>query len=250
MDADWSYAAGLVKLSSFETELGGGTIRGDATVATQTKHSPFTADVTFDRVDVNQLMIEAGETPGEVTGMLKGSLDLSGNTGKRSSINGTGHLELVGGRMLNIEVLQMLGQGLQIPDLVELKLKTAEVDVRVVSGVTNVDRLVLQSQNLQIDAHGTIGSDGKLDLDARLTINGAVTKGLPDFIMTYFKQGSDPNAWYIDFAIGNTLSHPRTSLLDTILVHRIKGQLNDLLHTYYFGNKHVKPSAPAPETTP
>jgi type II secretion system protein N len=250
MSTNWSFTSGTAKLADFETEVGGGSIRGDATVATQAKHSPFTVDVTFDHVDANQLMIEAGETPGQLNGMLKGSLDLSGNSGKRSSINGSGHFELTGGRMLNIEVLQMLGQGLQIPDLVQLDLKTAVADFRVVSGVTNVDRLVLQSQNLRVDAHGTVGSDGKLNLDARLTINGPISEKLTPFIGNYFKVGDTSDSRYIDFAIGNTLSHPRTTLLDTILAHRIKDQMNDFLLNTFFGKKHSKQTAPAPETSP
>jgi type II secretion system protein N len=246
MRTDWSFQHGTLKLSSFQTAIGGGQIRGDAQVATQVKHSPFNTDVNFDGVNVNQLMIEAGKADVQVTGTLKGSLDLNGNSGKRSTINGSGRLELAGGRMQNIEMFQMLGQALQIPDLVELNLKTAEADARVVSGVVNVDKLVLQSENLQLTAHGTIDAEGKLALDARLTINGAISDRLPSFILTYFKPGDTGDSRYIDFVIGNTLTHPKTNLLDNILGHRINDQMTDLFKTI-FGKKH---KAPEPAATP
>ena len=249
MHTDWSFDLAALKLSSFETEIGGGQIRGDAQIATQAKHSPFNADVTFNGVNVDQLMFEAGQPAGQVTGTLKGWLDLSGNSGKRSSINGSGHLELAGGRMQDIELFQLLGQGLQIPDLVELNLKTAQVDVRVVSGVVNVDKLLLESQNLQLAAHGTIGQDSKLKLDARLTVDSAISNHLPSFILTYFKTDDTDNTRYIDFGIGNTLSHPKTNLLENILGHRIEGQMTDLFKNI-FGNKHQKQNAEPPAAPP
>jgi len=247
MQTDWSFTAGNLKLSSFQTGVGGGQIRGDAQVATQAKHSPFTVDVNFDGVNVDQLMTEAGQPAGEVTGTLKGWLNLSGNSGKTSSINGSGHLELTGGKMQDIELLQMLGQGLQIPDLVELNLKTAEVDARVVSGIVYVDKLVLQSQNLQVTAHGTVGSEGKLALNARLEVNGRIIERLPPFILTYFKPGDTADSRYIDFGIGNTLEHPKTNLLENILGHRIQSQMTDLIQSI-FSKKHAnpEPTGPAP----
>jgi type II secretion system protein N len=249
MQTDWSFESGTVKLSSFQTGVGGGVIRGDAQVQTQAKHSPFNADVKFDEVNVDQLMTEAGGPAGEVTGTLKGWLDINGNSGKTSSINGSGHLELGGGRMQNIEILQMLGQGLQIPDLVELNLKTAEVDARVTSGVVDIDKLVLQSQNLELTAHGTIEPGGKLGMDARLTINGVISERLPGFILTYFKPGDTADSRYIDFGIGNTLAHPKTNLLENILGSRIQSQMTDLIKSIFSKkpkNQVVEPEGPAP----
>ena len=249
MRTDWSFEIAALKLSSFRTVLGGGEIRGDAQVETQAKHSPFNVDVNFDGVNVDQLMIEAGQPAGQVTGKLKGWLDLNGNSGKRTSLNGSAHLELAGGRMLDIELFQMLGQGLQIPDLVELNLKTAAVDARVESGVVCVDKLVLESQNLQLTAHGTVGQEGKLKLDARLTIDSEISNRLPSFILTYFKTGATDNARYIDFGIGNTLTHPKTNLLENILGRRIEGQAIDLFKTI-FGRKHREPASDASPPPP
>jgi uncharacterized protein involved in outer membrane biogenesis len=248
METDWSFGGGMLKLTSFQTEVGGGQIRGDAQVATQTRRSPFSANVTFDGVDVNQLMVEAGQEDGQITGTLKGRIALTGNTGKSSSLNGTAHLELAGGTMRNIELLQMLGQGLQIPDLVEMNLKTAEADARVVNGVIKVDKLVLESQNLQLAANGAIDAGGKLGLKARLTIDGAISDRLPSFILGFFKADPAGNgAHYIDFTINNTLSNPKTDLLQNLLRDRMQDQMGGLLQSI-FGKKKpaVAPQQPEP----
>ncbi len=223
METGWSFQDGIVKLSSFQTSVGGGEIHGDAQVAAQAKHSPFVADVNFDGVNFGQLMTEAGQPAGEVTGTL-----------------------ITGGGMRNIEIFQMLGQGLQIPDLVELNLKTAELDARVVSGVVDVDKLLLQSQNLQVTAHGTVEAGGKLALDARLTIHGEIAQRLPSFILTYFKPGDTADSRYIDFGIGNTLSHPKTNLLENILGHRIRSQMTDLIKSIFGKKQQAEPPGPPP----
>jgi uncharacterized protein involved in outer membrane biogenesis len=237
MHTDWSFERGLVKLSNFQTTLGGGQINGNARVNTQSKHTPFTADVKFGGVDVSQLMTQAGGPGDEVTGTMNGWIDLYGNTGKMSTLTGSGHLALDGGQMQNVEILQILGQGLQIPDLVEMNLKTAEVDARVASGVINIDKLDLESQNLELTAHGTVGIDGKLAVQARLYINSTISERMPAFILASFQQGDTAGSHYVDFTVGNTLSHPKTDLLENILGRRIQSQMSDLMKSI-FGGKH------------
>jgi len=262
MRTQWSFGDGIVKLASFQTGVAGGEIHGDAQVDTTGKHSPFHVNVKFDSVDLDQLMTGAGvqhfevensptpledEERPELTGTLKGWLDLSGNTAKVNSLNGSWHLEMTGGQFKGIELLEMLGQGLQIPALSELKLDTAEVDARMAGGETDVDNLVLQAQNLKLTAYGTIADNGRLKLEARLTIYGEHVGQVPDFIMKSFKQGSTPDSKYIDFEIGNTLKHPKTRLLETLLGTRIQSQMSDLLKEILV-KKHVAPeqTGPAP----
>ena len=247
LTTNWSFGDGAVKLFTFQTSVAGGQIHGDAQVLTQAKHNPFNVDAKFDGVSVDRLMVEGGEPGGEVTGTLKGWLDLNGNSGKSSSLNGSGHLELAGGKMQNIEILQLLGRGLQIPDLVEMNLKTAEVDARVVKGVIYVDKLLLQSQNLQLTGTGSIEIAGRMALNARLTVNRMIIQRLPAFILTYFKPADAPDSRYIDFNIGNTLGHPKTDLMENILHHRVQDQVSDLMKLLLEKpRKPVEPEGPAP----
>ncbi len=153
--------------------------------------------------------------------------------------------------MQNIELFQLLGHGLQIPELVELNLKTATADARVTSGVINVDKLVLESDHLQLTAHGSVGGGGRLGLDARLTIDSDISNRIPPFLLDYFKSGGPDNSHYIDFAIGNTLSHPKTNLLESLLGERIEGQMTDLLKTILVKEKkHSSSPVPVPAMTP
>ncbi len=246
MKSDWSFEDGLMKLTSFQTTVGGGLIKGDAQVDTAAKHSPFVADAKFDGVNVDELLTDAGAPAGEVSGTMTGWLDLRGNSGKTSSLNGSGQISLVGGKMQGIGILQMLGRGLQIPDLVELNLRTGEFDWRMVNGVLFIDQLILQSQNLRVTANGTVGTDGKLKLDARLTVDAVVIERLPQFILDAFKVGANPSTRYIDFQVGNTLSHPKTRLLEELLGHRIQSQMSGLMQLIFSKQRKNTPEASGP----
>jgi hypothetical protein len=248
MQGDWSFAAGVVRLTSFRTTIGGGTISGMAQVETAAKHSPFQVDAKFDGVSVAELMTDAGAPAGEVSGTMGGWLDLRGNSGKTSSLNGSGQVYLAGGKMQGIGILQMLGRGLQIPDLVELNLSTGELDWRMVSGVVNIDDLILQSQNLRLTANGAIGTDGKLKLHARLTVDALLIERLPKFILDSFKVGATPSTRYIDFEVGNTISHPKTRLLEELMGHRIQSQMSGLMQLIFSKQRKNTPetSGPAP----
>jgi hypothetical protein len=117
----------------------------------------------------------------------------------------------------------------------------------VVNGVANVDSLVLKSDNLQLTAHGTVGMDQKLALQARLTVNQSIINRLPSLILPYFRAGETKDTMYIDFEIGNTLSNPKTHLIEKIQGLRINGQMMDMLNNI-FGKKHKKtaPVEPPP----
>ena len=221
---------------------------GDAQVAALAKHSPFNVDVKFDGLDVNRLMLEAGKPVDQLKGRLKGGLVLYGSPGHRSTFNGSGQLQLDGGQM-NIPIFQLLGHIMQIPELVELNLKTSVAEFRVNSGVINVDKLALDSENLQLDAHGSVGVDERLRLSARLTIDPAISKKLPPIILGFFKPGEAQDTYYRDFNVTNTLADPKTDLEQSILGGRIQNQMNDLINSF-FKKKHKQPPQPAQQPQP
>jgi hypothetical protein len=76
-----------------------------------------------------------------------------------------------------------------------------------------------------------------------------IIERLPAFILTCFKPGDTEDSRYIDFAIGNTLGHPKTNLIENIMGHRIQTQMTDLIQSI-FGKKHAndnaEPAGPPP----
>ena len=247
----FSFAAGDLSLNGLEAGLAGGTLHGDLKIRTTEKHSPFTADVRFDGVNLDTLLAEAGGVPGRATGTLAGWLDLYGESGKPETLSGSGRLTLAGGRLQH-EFFQLLGQALQIDELAMLNLKQAQLDYRVGDGAVWIDALSLLSTNLQLQAHGTVRlPDGKLQLDARLMVNGRISRQLPAFIDANFQPGSEPDQRFIDFAIGGTAGKPQTNLMERILGRKIEKEMGSLFQNI-FKPKKKKPKneSPAPSASP
>lgn len=252
----FSYTAGTLSLRGVEAALDGGTLRGDVQIHTAEKHSPFTVDASFNGVNLDALLAAAGGVPGRATGTLAGWADIYGESGRPETLGGSGQITLAGGRLQH-EFFQLLGQALQIDELAMLNLKQAQLDYRLAEGSLWIDRLSFQAANLQLEAHGAARlSDGKLRLDARLTINGRIARQLPGFIEANFQPAPEPDLRYIDFAVTGTLSRPQTNLMERILGRKIEKEMGSLFQNIFKTKKKKKDKreprepAPTPPATP
>lgn len=234
----FSFAAGDLSLRDLEAEAGGGTLRGGLELRTAEKNSPMTISTVFEGIDLSRLITDAGGMPGQAAGTVNGWIDLYGKAGKSEGMSGKGQLRVTGGQIRQYEFLQLLGQALQIDELGHLTLREAQADYRVVNGTVWVDRLFLESPNLQLQAHGTVKPDGKLKLNARLFINRRFSERLPSFILTSFQGGTDADPLrYIDFPISGTITKPQTNLMERILGRKIEREMTDIFQSIIGGTK-------------
>ncbi|MEA3188493.1 MAG: hypothetical protein QOD99_2323 [Chthoniobacter sp.] len=235
--APFRFVSGQLLLNDVSADLAGGTLGGGFALQTDEKRSPFTVDLKFTNVDLNQLLSEAGALSGQISGAATGWLDLYGHAGDPQSVGGSGYLTLVNGRMQQYELFQMLGQALQIPELTRLDLQQAQVGFRVGEGSVQVDEILMRSPNIKLTAHGDVRFDGALRLDARLTINQRISRQLPAFVETNFLPGEEPDTRYVDFAITGTVSKPRADLMDRILGRKIQKEVGALFQNIFGGKR-------------
>lgn len=240
----FSYADGVLRLRGLEAALGGGALHGDLEVRTAEKRSPFSTSTRFDGVNLDTLVAAAGNVPGRATGTLAGWLELSGESGRTDTLRGSGQITLAGGRLQH-EFFQLLGQALQIDELAMLNLKSAQLDLHVADGSVWIDLLSLQSANLQLLAHGTARlPNGKLQLDARLTVNGRLARQLPGFVEANFQPAAEPDQRFIDFTVGGTAAKPQTNLMERILGRKIEREMGSLFQNIFKPKrKKTKPAA-------
>ena len=76
-------------------------------------------------MDVNRLVVEGGGKPGQIAGTLSGRLDLHGITRGTDAMGGSGRIVLRNGHIHGNEILQIIGQVLQIEELARLELREA-----------------------------------------------------------------------------------------------------------------------------
>lgn len=239
LQTPFSYIAEELALPEMSATVAGGDVRGGFTLKTTEKDSPFTCDVKFDQVDLNQVVTEAGGLPGQAAGRLSGYLDLYGRIRDAKTCVGGGRIMLAEGQLKQYEFLKMLGQAMQIEELEQLNLRQAQVDFRIGEKKVWIDELKMASPNLSLTAHGTIRFDAKIDLEARLTINERITRQLPRFIAENFHPAEDPALRYVDFEVRGTVAKPKTNLMEQIVGRKIEQQFNDLFQNI-FGAKKKK----------
>ncbi|MDP9292653.1 MAG: type II secretion system protein GspN, partial [Verrucomicrobiota bacterium] len=228
----FSYSAESLSLSGLRADFASGTVAGNFSTQPQAEGAPFELQVTFSKTDINRIISEAGGPFGQATGLLDGSLALKGKTHDMRTARGTGHLSVANGWVRQYEIFQQIGQYLRIEELSELSLERADTDFHVADGRVVVDQLTLQSPNLNVLAKGKIRFDGKLDLDARLTINPKISHRLPDFIEKNFTRVENSDQRYVDFDITGTVQKPKTNLRERILGRKLREQVVDFLQGF------------------
>lgn len=254
VSSPFSVSGGFLSFPQLDARLAGGSVRGSGKVALTSGHPPFTLDLLFDGVDINQLLTALGEEHvGQRTeGTVNGCIDLYGSLGKKKSLAGTGQVRVRGGRMEQIPLLQLIGKVLSISELTNLELQQAQLDLRAAEGKLHVDSLVLESPNLSIAATGTSSFDGKLDLAARLFINPKIGRQLPNSVESNFQPVPGSDRRVLGFRVTGTLARPETDLMRVLVGQKYESQMMDLWRTLT-GKQKKKPGdkkKPEPEVSP
>ena len=219
-------------LSDGRAVLAGGTLTARGHVDPRNPGSPFSAECRMERVDLGKLLQETGNRLPMVQGGLQGKVVFSGRSDQPEGRQASGRFELVDARLKDFPLFQSLGDALGIADLSHMRFKKAQLDCRLDGTTLQVEPLLLVSNDLKITAQGHYATDeDRLDLQARLVIDEAVSRQLPDFIGTQFKPGGDdaPGSRFVDFTVTGPLSNPKSSLYNRLLGDPMKGFLHDLL---------------------
>ncbi|PYL36900.1 MAG: hypothetical protein DMF34_12300, partial [Verrucomicrobia bacterium] len=110
-------------LAKISAHLGSGDISGHFRMEPQSEDSPFTVSVTFQNIQADQIVAEAGGPKGMVQGKLEGSFEAAGKTDDANALTGAGQIFLRDGQLQQYSLLVALGQILQIEELTQLHLE-------------------------------------------------------------------------------------------------------------------------------
>ena len=223
---------GGLELRNGHGELAGGELQTDYQLHTGEAGSPFAASCRLKNVDLGQLARVSGGQPSLLEGQLQGSTDFHGLSDDPESRQGAGRLWLVGAKLRDFPLLQVLGQSLRIPDLTRLQFKQAEINYRLEGTTLQIDPLTLTSNDLRMVVHGQYLTEmDRLDLHARLVIDQAISHQLPQFIESNFTACGDeaPGSRYLDFDVKGRLDDPKSNLYDRMMAGPMKGLLDNLL---------------------
>ncbi|MDP9005104.1 MAG: hypothetical protein M3N12_09995 [Verrucomicrobiota bacterium] len=234
--SDLRYAPDELDLSQIKASAGGGEITGRFTLLPQTEDSPFTASVKFHDVQVDRIVSDAGGIPGTIKGRLEGFIDAAGTTADRNALSGSGEIVLHEGYIQQYSLLVALGQLLQIEELRQLHLEQAQLKFHLSPGVVTIDKAILSSKNIRLSAVGTVGFDGKLQLESQLAVNEKMRSQLFQAIRGKFKATGEPGNYAVNFQVSGTVGRPKTNLMDQL----IGRDLGSVISSFIGGGKSEK----------
>jgi len=230
------YEPDVLELSKISAHAANGEINGYFAMQPEAEDSPFTTVVKFHDVLADQIVENAGGSKGMVKGKLEGNFQASGKTADPNALVGKGEISLRDGRVQQYSLLVLLGQLLQIEELQELHLEQAQAKYHLSPGLVTIDELILRSPNVRLTASGTVGFDGKLNLDSQLAINERIRSQLFKAIRANFQPTNEPGYTAIDFQVGGTVDRPSTNLMDRVVGRDLSNMINSL-----FGGKRDRP---------
>ena len=247
------YDENEIDLSKIVARAAGGEVIGAFNIHPQLPNSPFKFSFKFRDLQADQVVTDAGGSPGMIQGKLEGNFEATGNAGDSNALAGTGQIVLHDGQLQQYSLLVALGQILQIEELTQLHLEQAEARYHVTPGLVTIDQLILRSPNIRLSATGTVNFNGKLHLDSQLAINDKVRGQLYRPIRENFQPTGEAGYSAVQFQVAGSLDRPRTNLVDRIVGHDLK----DMLGGWLGGKKTEKPkkkknsqNAPPPSETP
>jgi len=220
-------------LAKISAHAGSGDISGRFTMEPQSEDSPFTVSVTFQNIQADQIVAEAGGPKGMVQGRLEGSFEAAGKTDDADALTGAGEISLRDGQLQQYSLLVALGQVLQIEELTQLHLEQAQAKYHITPGLITIDELILRSPNIRLSAVGTVTFSGKLRLDSQLAINEKLRAQLFKPIRANFRPTSEAGYSAIDFQVEGTVDRPKSNLMERMVGRDLK----DFVSGFFGGKK-------------
>lgn len=231
----FSYSKGKLILKDLIGTSMGGQIRGDFEMNTSVEDSPFKAKVNLMLVNLNDIAQASGWKAGEVGGKVSAQLEVEGSTKQIARLEGPGQLSIDGGRFRKLDLFESLAQVLDLRELSNLQPREAHAQFNLRDEKAFIDSLVLNTGTLSISAKGMARFDGKLVLDARLTLPETTYKTLPEVAATNFAK-LDDGQYGLDFKITGKIDKPKTDLAEKIIGGTVKDKVEDLI-SGLFGTK-------------
>jgi len=224
----FKYADGVFDLPEITAAFAGGKLQAKYQSRQEHDRSPYKIAVTLTGIGLDRIGGPTGSLPGQAVGSLTGQLEVHGDTAQSDRLDGEAHLDLRDGQFHQLDFFQNIGQLLGLRELSDLRIRDGHSDLRLAGNKVLVDKLVLNTTDLQLLAHGTAHLDKHLNLNAQLSAEDAVVQRLPELIRDGFGPSEDGRR-AIAFVINGDVDKPKTDLLDKFNNRKIESQFDDML---------------------
>jgi len=223
---DFAWEAGHLSLPNIQAVLADGQLTGQLEWL---PNKSFGIVAGIASASLQKLAADSGLNSKGTQGALNAKLALEGTAGNPETFHGTAEVNLVEARIEPIELIRQLGELLRVDELRMLELKNAEAVFSIGDSSVIVEELSLISENLMIDAVGTTGFDGSLDLEARLHVNEKLRKETRGLLGKNFQPSETEGYTHMPFVVTGSLARPKSDLLEKMVGLRIGQDVGGLL---------------------
>jgi hypothetical protein len=201
---------------AFQAKAGGGKVTGSfATMPEKATDlgMPFSAKISLADVDVLRACSEASAEQPNLTGILSGSATLRGVGDHRKLLQGKGSVTLKNGTFQELEMVRQLGEFLEIQNAAHFGIENSTLNFQIGNDRLFVDQLSVDAPPLILSATGSSKLDGKLDLDAVLSVANSFLENRSTLAAQFSKPDANGRRT-LPFDIGGTWSKPKSNLLE------------------------------------
>jgi type II secretion system protein N len=245
-EGSFQWNKGQLSLPDIKASLAGGRLSGQIEWL---PNKSFVIAAIIEDASLEKLAADAGLEAVRTQGLFNSKLALQGTAGQPGTFTGTAEVNLAEARLEPIELIRQLGELLRVEELQLLTLQNAEAGFTIANNQVVVDRLQMASENLMIDAVGTTGFNGDLNLKARLHVNEKLRKETRGLIGKNLKPSETEGYSHMPFSVTGTLARPKSDLLDKMVGLRIGQDVGGLLKNLLRSPQKQK-KKPEAEATP
>ena len=165
-----------LSFTHFKAVLYGGTMQGDFQINLAEAYPGHLGNLLLSNIDLARLIKDTDWKDKDIEGLASTEIQFKGFGNDWNRLKGKGWLHLLGSRLWKIPLLGELANILLIPDLDKSIIREGHCNFNINQGRTYTKDLKLLSDNLSLEAKGSIGFDSTLDFDIIMQFSGTLRK--------------------------------------------------------------------------
>jgi uncharacterized protein involved in outer membrane biogenesis len=209
-------------LENLALKLAGGTVKGEAASDFSQANPLFSAQTSFQKIDVAQLLNAIPEARGKMSGTMAGNLDLAGEAAHSSDplagLRGTGKVSIRDGRLPTLQLnknllvlVRLAGVGATSGD--PASFSSISADLNLANQQLASRQIKIVSNDLNVNASGMLDiAKSNLMNYAGTAIVPARQSGLTDLVANISGATFANGKLSFPFDLNGTLDNPRFSL--------------------------------------
>jgi hypothetical protein len=219
---------GQITLTGISCLAYGGSIEAKATIGHTGKTFPWELDLSGKDIRAEKMLSGIRGWTGQVSGCINCTVDVKSNGMSFSDARVKGTLEITGGTVAEIPLMESFGVATKVEALKKLEIPSGSCNFLISDNVLSIEEMNIRTRDADFVLTGTKVRIGENQIDGTLTVTvqKKVLSESADFrkLLVLLKDDRNPDI-VLDFKMGGTLMVPRIQWLEGLLRRRVEDAL-------------------------